>query len=120
MFMGILLTGITMIIPKETLIDIFNDDGDEEYLPFNNGGGNRDGYQSVKQNDLDYRQIQIIKQDEPNGSSSDDINGMRRSENESSRQDKPKGKEETFGFNNDELQKFIDQSDDNDKLKHVV
>lgn len=120
MFMGILLTGITMIIPKETLIDIFNDDGDEEYQAFNNGGGNRDGYQSVKQNDLNYRQIQIVRQDETDGSSSNRTNEMGRNESESSKHDKPKGKEETFGFNNDDLQKFIDQSDDTDKLKHVV
>ncbi|GBB96128.1 hypothetical protein RclHR1_02690013 [Rhizophagus clarus] len=120
MFMGILLTGITMIIPKETLIDIFNDDGDEEYQAFNNSGSNRNGYQSVKQNNPDYRQIQIVRHDEQNDSLSNEINGMGRSESESSKRDKPKGKEETFGFNNDDLQKFIDQSDDNDKLKHVV
>ncbi|RGB36379.1 hypothetical protein C1646_741784 [Rhizophagus diaphanus] len=118
MFMGILLTGITMIIPKEILIDIFNDDGDEEYQAFNSGGGNRDGYQSVKQNDLNYKQIQIV-QDETDGSSSNGIDGMGRNEIEPSKHDKPKGKEETFGFNNDDLQKFIDP-DDNDKLKHIV
>ncbi|CAG8497567.1 11195_t:CDS:2 [Rhizophagus irregularis] len=119
MFMGILLTGITMIIPKEILIDIFNDDGDEEYQAFNSGGGNRDGYQSVKQNDLNYKQIQIVRQDETDGSSSNGIDGMGRNESEPSKHDKPKGKEETFGFNNDDLQKFIDP-DDNDKLKHIV
>ncbi|PKY43491.1 hypothetical protein RhiirA4_398832 [Rhizophagus irregularis] len=108
-----------MIIPKEILIDIFNDDGDEEYQAFNSGGGNRDGYQSVKQNDLNYKQIQIVRQDETDGSSSNGIDGMGRNESEPSKRDKPKGKEETFGFNNDDLQKFIDP-DDNDKLKHIV
>ncbi|RIA86626.1 hypothetical protein C1645_878553 [Glomus cerebriforme] len=122
MFVGILLTGITMVIPKENLIDIFNDDGEEEYQVLGNGGGNRDGYQSIKQNNLDNGKIQIIKHGEQNGSSNgeNDDSGIGGSEGGSSKQDKFKRKEETFGFNHDELQKFIDPSDDNDKLKHVV
>ncbi|CAG8559070.1 1555_t:CDS:2 [Funneliformis caledonium] len=115
MFLGILVTGITMCIPREYLIDLFNDDGiDEEYQRFNNRG---DGYQSIKQNDLNNRNILIIKPDEPNRSSVGGTNT-----NGSSKQhDKRKGKEETFGFNNDELQILADDSnDENDRLKHVV
>ena len=91
-----------MCVPKETLIDIFNEDVDE-YRVFNEG--NRGGYQSMNQDVLDKGKIQIVRQDEPNGTSRVDANGER----SESRQNKPKGKEETFGFNHDESQILIDQ-----------
>ena len=96
MFVGILITGITMCIPRDTLIDIFNDDIDGECRVLDNGN-NRNGYQSIKQNDFGGGKAQIIKQVEPDGSSSVDI-----SSNEERNENKPKG------------------TDDNDKLKHVV
>ncbi|CAI2166310.1 5535_t:CDS:2 [Funneliformis geosporum] len=114
MFLGILVTGITMCIPREILIDLFNDDGiDEEYQRFNNRG---DGYQSIKQNDSSNRNILITKPDEPNRSSV----GRTNANGSSKQQDKRKGREETFGFNNDELQKLADDSNDDNRLKHIV
>jgi hypothetical protein len=115
MFLGILSTGVLMCVPKEVLIDVFNDDDDEEYSIFD-GRDNRSNYQSIKQDDANNGKIQIIKYDEPNDSSSVDAN-RERSERDPN---KPKGREETFGFNNGELHKFTNQPDDSDKLKHVV
>ena len=115
MFLGILVTGITMCIPRETLIDLFNDD--EETQRCNSNG--RDGYQSIKQNDFDGK-IQIIKQDEPNVSLIE--GGINGNGNGPSKQpNKLKGREETFGFSKDELQKLAEEPNyDNNRLNHVV
>ena len=116
MFLGILVTGITMCIPRETLIDLFNDDGVEEETQRCNSNG-RDGYQSIKQNDFDGK-IQIIKQDEPNVSLiGGGINGN--GNGPSKQPNKLKG-EENDDFKSSLLMDVDFTQDQNEELDNII